>query len=106
MATHSYGQRYKREFSHSYLREVPLPGRFGLRAYPAYETGSQVHKQGKTHDGINDFENQLLQVPQNKEARSHKEKSWEISMEMVDNCRISGGIGGELPRDIPDVLYV
>jgi len=50
------------------LGESCWPGRFGLRAYPAYETGSQVHKQGKTHDGISDFENQLLQVPQNKEA--------------------------------------
>ena len=79
MATHSYGQRFKREFSHSYLREVSLPGRFGLRAYPAYETGSQVHRQGKTHDGINDFENQLLQVPQNKEARGRRQNRWKDS---------------------------
>lgn len=63
----------------SYLREVSIPGRFGPRAYPAYETGSQVHKQGKTHDDISDFENQLLQVPQNTEASGKRGNRWKDS---------------------------
>lgn len=79
MAIHYYGLCSKREFSHSYLREVSLPGRFGLRAYPAYERGSPVHKQGKTHDDTSDSENQLLQVPQNTEASRRRQNRWKDS---------------------------